>query len=382
MRIPRTLSRYLARETLQYAAVGFLSIATLLLANSLLRQLEDLIGIGGGLGDLAAVTVRLVAILTTYALPIAFLFGTLVALGRLGSDHEVLAFRSLGISLAQLAAPALALALLASVATGWLLQHGEVAARRSVRVLVGEVAARGGVIGAGSFTKLDKQGERMLFVDRRTKDGALEGVVISDRSDPKRAFTVLATSGSFEFDPETAIGHLILRQGDVHFDPESPSSDRTQRIHFERFDYAFDMSRVVGEGPERLRPRDMTREELAAALAHFDAHGSAPAGAKEQRRAAYEVQLARRAALTFSPVAFALLAVPLGLGLGLRRGARSLGALLCAVIAFAYYVVMNAASAYATDGTIPAVTALWLPNLACVGLALPLWWRARRADGR
>jgi lipopolysaccharide export system permease protein len=382
MRIPRTLSRYLARETLQYAAVGFLSIATLLLANSLLRQLEDLIGIGGGLGDLAAVTVRLVAILTTYALPIAFLFGTLVALGRLGSDHEVLAFRSLGISLAQLAAPALALALLASVATGWLLQHGEVAARRSVRVLVGEVAARGGVIGAGSFTKLDKQGERMLFVDRRTKDGALEGVVISDRSDPKRAFTVLATSGSFEFDPETAIGHLILRQGDVHFDPESPSSDRTQRIHFERFDYAFDMSRVVGEGPERLRPRDMTREELAAALAHFDAHGSAPAGAKEQRRAAYEVQLARRAALTFSPVAFALLAVPLGLGLGLRRGARSLGALLCAVIAFAYYVVMNAASAYATDGTIPPVAALWLPNLACVALALPLWWRARRADGR
>lgn len=382
MRMSRTLSRYLARETLQYAAVGFLSIATLLLANSVLRQLEDLIGIGGGLGDLAAVTVRLVAILTTYALPIAFLFGTLVAFGRLGSDHEVLAFRSLGISLAQLAAPALALALFASVATGWLLQHGEVAARRSVRVLVGEVAARGGVIGAGSFTKLDKQGERILFVDRRTEDGALEGVVISDRSDPKRAFTVLATSGSFEFDRETAIGHLILRQGDVHFDPEAPSSDRTQRIHFERFDYAFDMSRVVGEGPERLRPRDMTREELTAALAHFDAHGSAPAGAKEQRRAAYEVQLARRAALTFSPVAFALLAVPLGLGLGLRRGARSLGALLCAVIAFAYYVVMNAASAYATDGTISPVTALWLPNLACVVLALPLWWRARRADGR
>jgi LPS export ABC transporter permease LptF len=382
MRMPRTLSRYLARETLLYAAVGFLSIATLLLANSLLRQLEDLMGIGGGLADLAAVTVRLVAILTTYALPIAFLFGTLVAFGRLGSDHEVLAFRSLGISLAQLAAPALVLGLLASVATGWLLQRGEVDARRSVLALIGEVAARGGVIRAGTFTKLDKQGERMLFVDRRTEGGTLEGVLISDRSDPKRAFTVLATSGSFEFDRETAIGHLVLRGGDVHFDPESPDSDRTQRISFERFDYAFDMSRVVGEGPERLRPRDMTREELLAALSHFDAHGSAPPGAKEERRAAYEVQLQRRAALAFSPVAFSLLAVPLGLGLGLRRGARSLGALLCAVIAFGYYVVMNAASAYATDGTIPAVTALWLPNLACVGLALPLWWRARRADGR
>jgi lipopolysaccharide export system permease protein len=382
MRIPRTLSRYLARETLQYAVVGFLSIATLLLANSLLRQLEDLVGIGGGLADLAAVTVRLVAILTTYALPIAFLFGTLVAFGRLGSDHEVLAFRSLGISLVQLAAPALVLALLASFATGWLLQRGEVDARRSVLALIGEVAARGGVIRAGAFTKLDKQGERMLFVDRRNKDGTLEGVLISDRSDPERAFTVLATSGSFSFDRETAIGHLVLRGGDVHFDPKSPDSDRTQRISFERFDYAFDMSRVVGEGPERLRPRDMTREELVTALAHFDAHGSAPPGAREERREGYEVQLQRRAALAVSPLAFTLLAVPLGLGLGLRRGARSLGALLCAVIAFLYYVVMNAASAYATDGTISAAAALWLPNLACVVVALPLWWRARRADGR
>jgi LPS export ABC transporter permease LptF len=381
MRIPRTLSRYLARETLQYAAVGFLSIATLLLANSLLRQLEDLIGIGGSIVDLAAVIARLLLILATYALPIALLFGALVAFGRLGADHEVLAFRSLGISVAQLAAPVFVLALLASGVTFYLLQRGEPEARRSVIELVGEVAARGGVIRAGTFTKLDKQGDRMLFVDRRRKDGTLEGVLISDRTDPKRSFTVLATAGSFQFDREAAVGHLVLEDGDVHFDPETRESNRTQRIHFQRFDYAFDMSRIVGAEPERLRPRDMTREELGAALAYFEAHGRAPEGAREQRREAYEVQVQRRVALAFSPLAFALLAVPLGLGIGLRRGARSLGALLCAVIAFGYYVVTNTASTLAIDGTLPPVAALWAPNLVCVLLALPLWWRARRAAG-
>ncbi len=379
MRFSRTLSRYLARETLQYAAVGFIAIATLLLANSLLRQLEDLIGIGGGFGEIAAVTVRLIAILAAYALPIALLFGTLVAFARLGSDHEVLAFRSLGVSLAQLAAPALALALLVSAATGWLLQRGEPEARQSVLSLVEDIAARGGVIRAGTFTRLDRQGERMLFIDKRKRNGTLLRVLISDRSDPKRGFVVLAASGSFQFDRESGTGHLILADGDVHFDPDSAESDRTQRISFQRFDYAFDMSRLLGEGPARLRPRDMTRAELVAALAHFDAQGTPPPGTREERREAYEVQLQRRAALTFTPLAFCLLAVPLGLGL--RRGARSLGALLCGVIAFGYYVVGNAASAYATDGTISATLALWLPNLACVGLALPLWWRARRAEG-
>ena len=379
MRIPRTLSRYLARETLQYVGVGFLSILVLLLANSLLRQLEDLVEIGGGGGDFGALAARLVVILTPYALPIALLFGTLVAFARLGSDHEVLAFRSLGISLAQLAAPALALALVASLATAWLLQHGEPQARRSLIALVGEVAARGGVIRAGAFTKLDRRGDRIVFVDGRSEDGALEGVVLSDRSDPKRSFTVLAASGAFLFEQESATGHLILTEGDVHFDPEPPTSERTQRIHFDRFDYAFDMSGLVGDGRERLRPRDMTREELLAMLAHFETHGRAPEAAREQRRAAYEQQLARRSALAFSPLVFALLAVPLGLGL--RRGARSFGALLCALIAFGYFVVGEATSAYATAGTLPAAVSEWLPNGLCAAIALPLWWRARRAAG-
>ena len=379
MRIRRTLTRYLARETLQYTAVGFVAIVALLLANSLLRQLEDLIGLGGDAGDVAAVSLRLLLVLTTYALPIALLFGTLAALGRLGSDHEVIALRSLGISLVQIAAPALALAVLASLATGWLLERGEVAARRAILTRIGEIAARGGVIRAGSFTKLDKPGERMLFVDRRGDGGRLEGVLISDRSDPGRAFTILATSGNFVFDPESAIGHLVLHDGDVHFETESLTSDRTQRISFRRFDYAFDMSRVVGTGPERLRPRDMTEGELATALAHFDEHGAAPEGSKEERRTVYEVQIQRRVALAFSPLAFGLLAVPLGLGV--RRGARSLGILLCGLIAFGYYVLMNATTAYATSGQLPASVALWLPNLACVLLALPLWWRGREASG-
>jgi hypothetical protein len=207
MRFPRTLTRYLARETLQYSAVGFLGIATLLLANSLLRQLEDLIGIGGGVADVAAVTIRLIAVLTTYALPIALLFGTLAALGRLGSDHEVIALRSLGISLAQLATPALALAVLASVATGWLLQRGEVGARRSILTRVGEVP-RGGVICPG--TSSSSTSLAIACLRRPAQRGRPTGR--ADLGSQRRsAPSVLATSGAFEFDREQRSQHLVLR---------------------------------------------------------------------------------------------------------------------------------------------------------------------------
>jgi len=378
MPFPRTLSRYVARETLQYAAVGFLAVASLFLANNLLRRLEDLAELGANAGDVLAVSIRLLLILTTYALPISFLFGVLVALGRLGSDHEVLATRALGVSLAQLSAPVLGLALGACVVSGWLLLRAEPIARRSLIERIGEVATRGGLIQPGDFTRLDKRGDRVLFVDKRTRDGELEGVMLSDRSNPARPFTVLASSGSFRFDREAATGHLLLRDGDVHFEPGGAESDRTQRIAFRRFDYAFDLSRMTSLGLERLKPRDLTGAEIAGVLAYFEEHGSAPPNAREQRREEYEVQWQRRAALPFAPLAFALLALPLGLGR--RRGARSLGALLCAAIAFGYYVLMNAGTAYATSGQLPASLALWLPNLTCALIAVPLWWRARRAE--
>jgi lipopolysaccharide export system permease protein len=378
MRFPRTLARYVARETLQYAAVGFLAVASLFLANNLLRRLEDLAELGANAGDVLAVAARLLVILTTYALPISFLFGVLVALGRLGSDHEVLATHALGVSLAQLAAPVLALAVLASALSGWLLLQAEPLARRSLIERVGEVATRGGLIRGGDFTRLDKRGDRVLFVDRRSREGELEGVLLSDRSNPERPFTVLAGSGAFRFERETATGHLLLRDGDVHFEPGGAESDRTQRIAFRRFDYAFDLSRMTNLGLERLKPRDMTGAEIASVLAHFDEHGAAPPQAREQRREEYEVQQQRRRALPFAPLAFAWLALPLGLGR--RRGARSLGALLCAAIAFGYYVLLNAGTAYATSGRLPPALALWLPNLVCALIAAPLWWRARRAE--
>jgi LPS export ABC transporter permease LptF len=378
MRFPRTLARYVARETLQYAAVGFLAVASLFLANNLLRRLEDLAELGANAGDVVAVAVRLLVILTTYALPISFLFGVLVALGRLGADHEVLATRALGVSLAQLAAPVLALAVLASAVSGWLLLRAEPLARRSLIERIGEVATRGGLIRGGDFTRLDKRGDRVLFVDQRTREGELSGVLLSDRSNPERPFTVLAGSGAFRFERETTTGHLLLRDGDVHFEPGGAGSDRTQRIAFRRFEYAFDLSRMTSLGLERLKPRDMTGAEIAGVLAHFEEHGTAPPQAREQRRVEYEVQQQRRIALPFAPLAFALLALPLGLGR--RRGARALGALLCALIAFGYYVLLNAGTAYATSGRLPAALALWLPNLACALIAAPLWWRARRAE--
>jgi lipopolysaccharide export system permease protein len=204
-------------------------------------------------------------------------------------------------------------------------------------------------------------------------------VLISDRTDPVNPFTVVAKEARFEFDNETATAHLRLADGDIHFEQGDADDDRYQRIAFEAFDYAFDMQGLIGAGYERLRPHEMTTEQLRTALAHFEEHDAPPPGAHTKRQDKYEIQLQRRLALPLAPLLFALIGVPLGLRR--QRGARSMGVLICVGLVFAYYVLLSAAEYLTKDLGVPAMLAMWMPNAIFASIAAAFLWRGRKAEG-
>lgn len=378
MRFPRILSLYVLREVVQYAGIGLFAVGSVLLTQNLLRQLDDMSGLGLTASDLLAVTSCLLAILGAYAIPVAFLFGVLVAVGRLSADSEVTAMRALGVSLAQFAVPFLALSLAVSAITATLLFDVEPGARRRLRAVVSEIASRGGIIEPGTFNELDRRGERLLFVETRDDDNRLGGVLISDRTDPENPFTVVAEHGLFEFEKDTATARLELSEGDIHFELDRATDDNYQRIVFDRFDYAFDMSAVLGAGFDRIRPREMSMREIRDVLAYFDTHSVPPDVVRVRTREHYEIQLHRRLALPVAPALFALLGVPLGLRR--TRGARSWGVLVCVGLVFGYYTLLSSGVYLAENLVLPAGLALWLPNAVFGAVAVALLVRARRAE--
>ncbi len=375
MRFPRTLSWYVLREVLLYASLAVLAVGGVLVLQNALRHIQNLAGMGLTPSDALQLLTVLAARFSTYAIPIAFLFGVMVAMGRLSSDSEVTAMQSLGVSFSQIVAPILVVSIGVSLATAWLLHAAEPAARRDLRGLLGQVAARGGIIQAGTFNELDRDGQRLLYVDDR-KDSMLEGVLIFDRSDGAQPYTVVAKTGEFAFEPETLTGHLRLRDGDIHFEREL-DDQKYQRITFASFDYAFEMERLIGVTFERLQPKDMDTSQLLEVLAHFDETGAAPPDARVKSRAPYELQLHWRLALPFAPILFALAGAPLGVRRA--RGARSYGILACAVLVFVYYVLLSIFGEFAESGTLPASIALWIPTLALAVAAAWLLYRAPRA---
>lgn len=379
MRPPRILTLYIAREVLQYAALGFLGVGAILLTQNALRQLEDFASLGLRFGDVLAILGALVAMLSSYAVPVAFLFGVLVAVGRLSADSELKAMRALGVSLAQFAVPFLCIAAGVAVLTAWLLAEVEPAARTRLRTVAADIASRGNLIEPGTFRRLDREGMRLLFVDERDPDQTMRGVLLADRTQVDRPFTVVAARARLELDREAARAHLLLQDGDIHFEPEDPNSDTYRRIGFGSFDYSFDVSSLVGNDPCSASPGEMNSRRIREVLHHFESHGGKPPDClRVKTPERYEIQYHRRLALPVAPVLFALLGV--SLGMRRTRGARSFGMLLCIGLVFSYYALLSFGTFLAEDQRLPAALALWLPNLAFGAAAVPLLLRARRAE--
>ncbi len=371
MRAPRTLPISLLREVLEYTAVGFTVIAVVMVSQNLLRTLDELVAVGFSAQDLLGVLCWSAVVLAPYALPISFLFGVLVAVGRMASDSEIAGMRACGVGLRQVAPPVVALGVALSWVTGYLLLEVDHRAQRGMRELVRNVVARGALVEPGHFKRL---GDRVFYVRSRSRDGQLEGVLISDRSDPARPFVVFAESGHFDFDDADQAIRLRLHSGDIHLERTGSAAD-TQRISFATLDYAVPLKGLLGVDSARPFPKEMSMEQLRAIVARARA-GDALDDLRRRDPVEYELQIHRRAALPLAPTLFALLGVLLGLRPG--RAARARGAFFCALLALSYYALLTSGQLLARSGLVSAAVASWAPNGLLAAAAVPLALRARR----
>lgn len=371
MRASRALARSLVSEILIYAGLGCFAFVGILVVLNLAKEIEDLVAVGLAPGDLWAITRSLLPIVLGYAAPVGFLFGALVAIGRMSADLEVLAMRTCGLGMAQLYWPVAALGLAISLLTALLIIHVEPKARLAMRHVLKDVASRGAILEAGRFRNI---AGRVVYVDRRDGEGNLGSIMIADSTGGRAPSIIFADRGRFRFDNESATIHLELESGDILLETPGAESSEPQRIAFEALDYAFDASPLL-DVEASLRPRDLGMTTLLERrqLAHTDA---LPEKVRRRNPFEYDVQIHRRLALPLAPLLFGGIAVPIAARRS--RTNRSWGALLCTTLVGIYYLLLNAGERLADKGLAPAAIAVWVPNLLFLGGALWLWWRAKK----
>ena len=355
MRLSPRLCVYVAREVAVHAAVGLAAVSAVFVGRNLLRYAAELLAAGASAADVAAV-LRCVGIASlTYTLPIAFLFGVLVGVARLAEDRETLALRACGLGLRQLGVPVLGLAILVSGLAAHLALEVEPRAKRELRGRMASLARSAPLLEAGRFTVV---GERTVWVGSR--DGPrLERIFAADRTRPAHPVWVFAERGEIGVDPKTGATRLRLRDGDLYVE----GRERRSRIAFESFDLPLHPA-GAGAGRWRLRPKDLSTDELRRALARWREDPS------RERPAAHEVALERRLALPAAPLLFSFSALPLALRR--RRGARSWGVFCCAALVLGYYALLACGQHLAMQGLVSARVGLWGPNAALLALGLAL----------
>ncbi len=350
------LDRYLAREILLPFAAALLFLTQLLLASQLLAQADVLFGGGVSPGEVLRILLDLVPHLLEYVLPVAFLLGAVLGVGRLAEDREVVAISSLGISPVRLTrVPLLLGAAVSAAALGMALVVAP-AGLRDARRRVDDVIRRNlqGQIRAGVFNE-DIPG--LTVYAARVEDGRLEDLLLADRTNPAAPLVVLSRRGRIEGGPGGGL-RLVLEDGEIH--REEPGARDYVVARFARavaelgLGAALDARNSLSNNAFELSPGEILRE--------------AGSGEAENRRY-WSTFLWRRVAVPLGILALGLLAVPIA---SLRRGGRAAGYAVSLLAVVGYYALLRLGEGLGHDGVLPPWLAANVANLAAALLALTL----------
>jgi lipopolysaccharide export system permease protein len=363
--------RYLAKEILLPFLAGLLFLTQLLLATQLLSRAEVLFGSGVSALDVASILVALLPNVLGYVLPVAFLLGAVIGVGRLSEDREIVALGAAGISPARLVRVPLALGIVAS-ALGILLSTTlEPAGFAAARARLNDVVKRNVTNDVRAGTFYDQIPGYMLYAER-AHGGAWDNVLISDRSNP--AAPVLAIAGKGRLEPVGAGQEmrLVLDAGELH--REQAGVDEYVTADFDHAELVIGLGTALTDRNSLARSvREMSTHAFDLRIREERASGNLAEAWK------FEGYKHRRFAQPLAMVPFALLAVPLGAS---RRVGRAFAMAATVFAVIVQYLLMRSGEVMAQRGVLPAWLSLQIPTVVLTVAALALIaLQARRGPG-
>jgi len=308
----------------------FLSLAifTFILVISSLGKLADqVINRGVGLGDIILLVAYSSPKFFTFTLPMAFLLSSVVALGRLSSENEVLALKASGVNLGYLFVPVAALGIAVFLA-GFL--NGSFLLSRSSQAFHDTLA---NIIKKG-FSIEDKEGifndsirGVVIYIDKvDTKTKKLSGIVISDDRDEGVRQTITAEGGAVNIDTNTLDMSFQLRNGSLQ--RWEKAVDVYRSLSFRDYTFSLNLASLLPK-ELRKRPYEMDIGELQKALSK----------AKPEARYGLIIEIYKKFSIPFSIIAFMLLTVPLGIR---RRSEGKFSGVVYSLLVFISYYMLTA----------------------------------------
>ncbi len=234
---PRRINRYIAREVVVPTLIGMLIFTLLVLMGRMIRLVEMVLNKGVPFNEIALLFLYMMPAFMVITLPLAFLMGILLAFGRLSADAEVIALKASGFSLQQMLRPVFFVAVITAALTALLSIYAAPASNNAFRSKIYEIATQKADIGIEpQIFNADFDG-LVLFANRMdARNGAIEGVFISDERTTSSPSIITARTGRILSDPEDLVLSLHLVDGSIHRKYEQDGKNAYQVIGFATYD--------------------------------------------------------------------------------------------------------------------------------------------------
>lgn len=364
----RISDRYITRQVLAGTLYAVLVLSLVLVLGNLFKKIQPLlVDQKAPLELVIRFVLNVLPLSLMYTLPWGFLSAVLLVFGRLSAGQEITAFRVAGLSLVRLSAPVFVIGALLSFASLWININVVPTSKASSVQLIYEQAARDpdsllkpGVV-QGNF-KGDGGGIQKVLIEDRSGEwvqGFHYHQVPNDGGD-ERTY-VHAARASLAID--SVKSQLRVKLKDAFFVTHRTDGRMEMAFAGEAEPLLIDLR---DPRSRKTRPSTMTNAEIKHQLATNSELVNA-------QRVRLQTEITKRYSFSMACLAFAFIAVPLGLNS--RRKDTSGGLILSLLIGTAYFLVTVLAGQFQTNMAAAAV--LWSPNLACVLLGLFFFRRAR-----
>jgi lipopolysaccharide export system permease protein len=363
-----TLRRYFLREVAVPFLLGIGLFTFILLIARMLKLVELVVNRSVPILEIAKLFAYILPTFLEVTVPMALLLAVLLSFGRLSADSEIVALKTSGISLYQMVLPVGAFTLLVTILALLLALYARPWGNSNLKASLYEIAKTRASAGLRERVFNDDFAGLVIYVEHVEPPGdRLEGILIADSRDPNQHNTVLAKNGFLVGNEQAHSVTLRLLDGSIHtFLPGEKSYHKTD---FTTYDVSLNLAVALARFSQREKDaQEMTLSELRTAIAARSAAGR-PVNAEL-------VELHRKFSLPFACLVFGLVGVPLGVQP--VRAVRSRSFSVSLALIFVYYLLLTAGEATAEKGKLPAIVALWIPNVVFGALGVGLFMMAAR----
>lgn len=367
----KILDRYTGKNIFVTMLIGVIVLSLILVLGRVLQELLDkLINQNVPISVVVAFMAFVLPFSLTFSIPWGLLTAVLLVFGRMSADNELIALRSSGVSIVRICVPVFALALAMTGVCFWI--NADVAPRAAKKMAdsLFEVATNNPIALFATDEVVDQFPDRRVYVGAKDGNMLLNLTIFEIAKDATPTKVIYAKRG--ELMPDPANKRLLLKFYDATFEQRDNDEPRDvykiqHGIVMQEGSFPISLDALYAENLKGQRLESFTLPELSAAIANGD---------EPEQVLATKVEFHKRFSTSLACLAFALVAIPLGVTT--HRKETSVGFALSLVIAFTYYIFIIVANTFRSNPNAFPEVMIWLPNVIFISLGAVLFYRLAR----